>query len=454
MVKLEPRVAAKGGMPARIPVPQEEIPTIEKHGIQRERVVPWMELFLKQFPSSPQAPEIQQALDKARAWTRAAAHLKEGRWADARAALAEILALDPADPSAHFNMGAVCRNTGDLAAALDHYTQAEAVFNDEGIFYTNRGRTYQQLGRRKEAIADFNRALQLLPGDEFTLQRLAELGELVEVYKDPSDPASRSFISRADYAKAVHDDLSKHEKDLDYLLTCAHRHSLESQPELTRDAAALALKLNPNDPRPWLYMAVALWQLERYKDALENIKRHLELDPASAVGHTNLAKIQLDLGDREAARAALLKAMELDPNQRHAVEMLGGNEPDLIRRLAKKFPKAWAPHSVLAAVELARGHAKEALKAFEQAIERGAPDDIIAAYLGELGKAGQASRAAEIADSLKDLHARSAELRWNAANAYHAAGRKAEARKILQKMAKDPALHPQWRATAQAALKS
>jgi tetratricopeptide (TPR) repeat protein len=447
MVKLDERVAAKGGMPIRIPVPKEEIPHVETRGIERDKVVPWIERFVKSFPDSPQAAEFKGVLNKARLWAKAAALLKEGHWQQAGNALTDILKADPNDASAHFNMGAVCRNTGDLEGALDHYAKAEPIFNDEGIFFSNRGRTYQQMGKRVEAIADYHKALELMPGDEFTLQKLAEMGELVEVYGDPKDPKSRSFISRADYAKAVELDLRKNENDFDYLVAAAHRHALEDQSELSRNAAGMALKLNPSHPKPWLYMGIALWRLERYKDAHESMKRHLELDEKSAVGWTNMAKIQFDLGDKEGALGALWKALEIDPNQQDAIELLAGKNPQVVKAIIGKFPSSWAAYAVLSTLE------SSPLASLEKALSLGAPDDVLAAYLGELGKAGQSKRACQVAEGLKDLSTRSPEVRWNAALSYQGAGRKKEARKLLEALARDPNVHPQWRATAQSALR-
>jgi tetratricopeptide (TPR) repeat protein len=188
-VKLDARAAAKGGIPAQIPVPRREIRDVEKKGFPRERVAAWLAEFLRRFPRSPQAADAQRALDKARLWDEAAAHLKEGRFEQARPALERILAIDPQDASAHFNLAAVHRNAENPEQALEHYARAQAVFDDEGVFFTNRGRTHQLLGRKKEAVADFRRALELMPGDDFALRRLAQLGELVEVYGNADDPA-------------------------------------------------------------------------------------------------------------------------------------------------------------------------------------------------------------------------------------------------------------------------
>ena len=349
MVKLDPRAAAKGGMPAQIPVPGGEIPEVQKQGIVRERVVPWIERFLAQFPASPLADQLRQSLDKAKLWTRAAGALKGGRWNEAGEALTQILAIDPDDASAHFNLAAVCHQSADAAGALDHFNRSERVFNDEGIFYMNRGRTHQQLGRRKEAVLDFKRALQLIPGDEAALARLAQLGEMVEVYGDPSDPASRAYISREDYAKAARIDMKKIENDFARLIVAAHRYAVEEQPELAREAAGLAAKLKPEDAAPWLYMAVSLWLSERYSDAEHSIRRHLDLDPKSAVGWTNLAKIQAQLGRAADARESAWKAVELDPNQREAIEILlvpadqkGAETIEALKKFADKFPSSWA----------------------------------------------------------------------------------------------------------------
>ena len=98
-----------------------------------------------------------------------------GQLKEVRSLLEQVLAIDPNDTIAHFNMGSILRNLGDLQGSLEHYQHCEKIFDDIGNFYTNRARTYEALGQKDKVIADYKKALELMPGDLFTLKRLEEL---------------------------------------------------------------------------------------------------------------------------------------------------------------------------------------------------------------------------------------------------------------------------------------
>ena len=57
--------------------------------------------------------------------------------------------------------------------AIREFTEAIRHFSKEACIYGNRGAAYGQLGRYSEAIADFEKALQLDPGNAEYIDNIA-----------------------------------------------------------------------------------------------------------------------------------------------------------------------------------------------------------------------------------------------------------------------------------------
>ncbi len=81
----------------------------------------------------------------------------------------------------------------------------------------------------------------------------------------------------------------------------------------------------------WLNSGVFLGERERYREAVECLRRAVDLDASNPKAHANLAVALLATGDRDGARKALTAASRLDPadeNVRQELERLGGPPPE------------------------------------------------------------------------------------------------------------------------------
>ena len=72
------------------------------------------------------------------------------------------IAADPKLPEAHHNLGLVLRELGDPARALQHFEKA-MEFKPRAEIAAGLAHAYRDLGRLKEAIANYERALRLNP---------------------------------------------------------------------------------------------------------------------------------------------------------------------------------------------------------------------------------------------------------------------------------------------------
>lgn len=458
-VRFDPKHAAKTGMPGLVPVPAERIEEVKRTGIAREQAIDWIESFLQENPDHELGEDLRRFIDKARLWDRAVQELQKSHWESAADILEDILAVDPSDAAAHFNLGAACRNLRRYDDALRAYAACEEIFSDEGLFFSNRGRTLQAVGRDEEAIRDFEEALRLMPGDSFVIERLVELGALVAVYQDVNDPEKVHFLRRAEFQAAVRRTWEEPGRDASFFLRAARAHTAEGQAELGIEAADRAAALDPANPEAWLIRALALVTLKRFDEAEAAVLKHLSMAPASSGGHSVLGRIQLAQGGVDGARGSLERAIELDPNQAGAIEALAALEPDLdgsmrrLRELAKKYPRSWAVWAAAATAHLRAGDPDSAFELFEKARARGAGDEVLARYFAELGKAGRLERMVEVSRELGDLAHRAEAIRWTVAIALKSLGRREEGLALLEQLAGDAAAHPAWRRQARIELR-
>jgi protein O-mannosyl-transferase len=158
------------------------------------------------------ALEISPAHTKARynlGWT----YDREGKDALAEQAYAETLQRDPAYPEARINLGVLLAKQGRYAEALDHlhiaqryapdhpvlryalgdvnmktqhYEEAIAVFSElavrnlfQNLVHTSLGLCYESIGKKEEAKAQFEKAIEVAPQDPYTKTAREHLAKLL-----------------------------------------------------------------------------------------------------------------------------------------------------------------------------------------------------------------------------------------------------------------------------------
>jgi tetratricopeptide (TPR) repeat protein len=445
--ELEPRLAAKASLPQRVPVP-EEVAAAGEFTITRQAAAAWAAEYLREHPGDP---ELERLIAKEEHWKALETPLLSEDWAGAIPILEQILEIDPADAQARFNLASALRGTGRPEEALTLLDGIAGVFDDEGVYHANVARTHEALGDRDAAVASYHRALELLPGDGFVLDRLAALGDLVAAFGPDGQPV---YVDAADFAESVRQDIAQHADDPDYLAGVADVLLSQGHADLARNAAELALASQPERPDALLLAGIAQAQLGHAEVALELLDRHLALEPQSAAGHSQRAQVLHRMGRTNEAREEALRAFELDPNDMITVQtaVAGDDGPaavlDRITPLTELKPGAWAPWRVAGDVLRTVGDEEAAMAHWRRAVDLGADDATVGMYLGELGRTGRIDELVEIADGLTLLAERDPGLRWNVASGYAEAGRDAEARIVFASIAHDERVPPDLRAAA------
>jgi tetratricopeptide (TPR) repeat protein len=150
---------------------------------------------------------------------------------------------------------------GYHAVAIDLLSDLLAHNPDNATDYNNRGLVYFQCGQLDQAIADYNRALELNPN-------------LASVYNNRAN----YYAAQGDLLKAI----------ADY---------------------EMALDLNPGNTRAWINQGITLRDLGLYHQALENFDIALRLGQLAGHVHAERGRTWHLLGDWNCAIADYQKAL-------------------------------------------------------------------------------------------------------------------------------------------------
>ncbi|MGN9838974.1 tetratricopeptide repeat protein [Nonomuraea sp. H19] len=301
----------------------------------------------------------------------------------------------------------------------------------------------------EEALAWINEAItitSLLPDPR---ERAFHLGfdlngkALVEVRSGRHDAAMDLVQQAIDLAEAHLPD----EHPIHRLVLYANRAQLLAMAGQAEQALAdytRAIEADPGYPDYYLDRGNLLHGLGRTEAALADYETVMRLSPPFPEAYYNRAELRYATGDRAGARADLDHTLELDPDFAPAYVNRSGiagveGDYELARRDVERG-LALAPRDphllcVLGQVELAEGRHPEARVAFDQALEL-APDLAAAwASRAELAFEG-GDNAAALADLTHALKlTETAELLFNRAVVYRAAGRPEQARRDLLRAA-------------------
>lgn len=209
----------------------------------------------------------------------------------------------PADQAfARYYLSEMAFNNGDPHHALTNVEEGlHAVPNDAPLLQI-KARAEGALGKNTEAIADLTLAGQRLPLPEYVLQ----LGELQQSLGHTKQADQQYEIFRAEQklfaanGVTLDSDAALFEADHgDHVQALAlARKSLQSRPFLdSQDALAWALHVNGQD-----------------KEALIASKKALALGTRNALFHYHRGMIQQSLGNTDAARDDLTRALAINPH--------------------------------------------------------------------------------------------------------------------------------------------
>ena len=202
-------------------------------------------------------------------------------------------------------------------------------------------------------------------------------------------------------------------------------------------AAALeASRRNDNLPEVYFALGSVYTATGKNAQAVEEIKKALQLQPNSDNGYLRLGKAYAATGQVEPSLAAFKKAVELNPYYWYNYKQLGwayfqfGRNQEALNEFKRQVelnPKDWSGYNNVGAVYYIQGRWKDCIPYFEKAI---ALQPTFDAY-SNLGTAyfelGRYPEAVKMSETAVDLNPNSSEALRNLAQAYSRAGQKEKA---------------------------
>ena len=311
-------------------------------------------------------------------------------------------------------------------------------------------------------------ALEAKPDRQPALDAMVQLGVLTPIYENPRDAASLTYV-RTD-AVADTSPASGTPRTRRAWTTCSSSSPTTSassasawpSPPPIESSRCHAAEVGPE--RAELARIAALRALGRTEEALAAANEYIAKREPPAVGaQVELAKCRSTAGKVDEGKAAVNRALELDPGDLSAlmfrfwpadandIKKISEATPAL-QAFAEAHPAVPGVWRSLARAYLATGRIDDALGLFARAVSlTPADDELRAEYWGELGKQQRYAEILVDAAKITDMAKRDWKLRWNEAEAFTGSGKRVEARAAFSAINFDETLHVDIRRRAKRA---
>lgn len=245
----------------------------------------------------------------------------------------------------YINLANSYRLKGDLKKAEETFDQVIQIDPNVPEIYHGRGVLYasmQPQPRYEAAYQNFNRAIELNDPDPATL------------YKDWGE----TYYRQGDYLSAIvsFEEAIRHNKSyaLAYNLRGLAYHAA-GQPELAiKDYTYIIENINSEYADAYVNRGIALSDTAKYKEALNDLRRGIEIDPELVVAYLNRGSVYRKLVDYELAQADFNTAIRLQERQQ-----------EKNRDTYKASP---VPYNSLGELNLELKKYNDAIKSFDSAI--------------------------------------------------------------------------------------
>ena len=223
-------------------------------------------------------------------------HHQAGRFREAEAAYAQVLAVDPDNAEVLYFLGTLSHQVGKHEAAIALLDKALAVRPDFAEALSNRGAALQALNRHAEALASFDKALAINPHFADALCNRGNALQAFKRYEEALTSYDTALSITPEFAQAL----------------CNRGNVLQALKRYSEALASFdqALSLNPNFADVLNNRASVLRALKRHDEALADYDRALAIKPDWVLAHLNRAHVLLELQRKAEAIAAYRKALD------------------------------------------------------------------------------------------------------------------------------------------------
>lgn len=271
--------------------------------MKKRRYVEAEKVLLKAVENNPKDLYLRSLL--------ADVYEKQDRLQEARALAEEVLAVNPKYPEALKVIGNICLQEENYEEALRYFEMSFSIQKSSYV-QSRIGEAYLGMKKPDLALDIAEKGLSSQPEDLWflrlkarALEQKGKLGEAAAVYKviSKKDPENRFGYARYLLLSSSDKDPESAVKDINRIMRIpSHRDN----PELLYDKAML------------------LKRGGRLKEAIEELKKALELSPGDSFYMAHLGYCYKDLGEYDQAIAILEEVVRANPKNPYALRSLEG----------------------------------------------------------------------------------------------------------------------------------
>ena len=336
--------------------------------------------------------------------------------------------IDPSDAGAHNNLGVLYFNKGLYEEAVAAFTQALELDPKMQVAQRNLEVAYFNTGYYDQRVTELRERIRLRPNDRDARWDLGRAFALLGQHED-AIPEFRALLQQRPNDVAAMIQLGLSEKA---------GGRLGDALQWFRGA----LQLDGESSLLHFYVGEVLYNQGAFEDALVELRLAIQLNPDNPDAHFLLSFVLGDMGQQEEAQAASKRAVQLNPALARAQANLSLDQYDprkyealLPGRQARRSQAqmAIAEGEPLAQYTLGlafrqQGYIAEAMRAYQNALERGEDRALVVQAMAELHLIQKDPRPAiELYDTLLAERPDSPKL-WNERGvALHQTGQHAEA---------------------------
>ncbi len=241
-------------------------------------------------------------------FTYGVAFFQHGFLDEAARSFQQVIAKNPDDPDAHYNLGTLYLRRNSFVQAQRSLEDAVRLRPDYPEAWNNLGMLAAQQGKDDEAIRDFQRSLQLRPSYATAALNLGNIYRRQENLN-----AAQTLLKRA-Y------DLEPTNPEASYGLGMLYAHQGETDAAV--DSLQRAISLRPDYAEALNNLGVLFVQNRRYSEAEQEFKICIERAPDFDQAYLNLARLYMVSNEKEKARVVLQSLLQKQPQHKMAQQML------------------------------------------------------------------------------------------------------------------------------------
>ncbi len=247
-----------------------------------------------------------------------------GRSQDAIADYNEAIRLKPDNVQTYYHRGQTYETLEKYEEALVDYDQVIVLNPDYSNAYIHRGSVYFRLGYYREAIIDYRKAIQLIKSDKITLDSNQENSILLTLKKSDFGEAeihnnlgiAKFRLGECDEALADYDKAIQLKPD--FVEAYKNRGAAKIQLKRTHEAFAdfdEVIRLKPDDAEAYNNRGGTKIYLNQPGEALIDFNEAIRIKPNYAEAYANRAEAKTRLGTIDESRLDFKIALELAEQQ-------------------------------------------------------------------------------------------------------------------------------------------